>query len=37
MLGLFGNEIQAIPLTEVLSNKNELQRSIYELANILAQ
>jgi 6-phosphofructokinase 1 len=37
MLGLFGNEIQAIPLTEVLAKKNELRRSIYELANILAQ
>ena len=37
MLGLFGNEIQAIPLSEVLAKKNELRKSMYELANILAQ
>jgi len=37
MIGLLGNEIKAIPLAEVLSQKNKLRKSMYELANILAQ
>jgi 6-phosphofructokinase 1 len=37
MIGLLGNEIKTIPLAEVLSQKNKLRKSMYELANILAQ
>jgi len=37
MIGLLGNEIKTIPLAEVLSQKNKLRKSMYELANVLAQ
>lgn len=37
MVGLFGNKIQALPLTDVLSKKNKLHKSMHDLSNILAQ
>jgi len=37
MIGLLGNDIKTIPLVEVLSQKNKLRKSMYELANVLAQ
>ncbi len=37
MIGLLGNETQTIPLTKVLSQRNKLRESMYELAAILAR
>ncbi len=37
MVGLSGNETQVIPLVEILAQKKKLQKSIYELADILAR
>lgn len=37
LIGLVGNEVKTIPIIEALSKKNKLRKSMYELANILAQ
>lgn len=37
MVGLSGNETQVIPLVEILAQKKKLQKSIYELADVLAR
>ena len=37
MIGLLGNETQTTPLAEVLSQKNKLRKSMYDLAAILAR
>ena len=37
MIGLIGNKIKTITIAEALSKKNKLQKSMYELAGILAQ
>ena len=37
MVGLFGNKTQTIPLTEILAHKKKLEKSMYELADILAR
>jgi 6-phosphofructokinase 1 len=37
MIGLIGNKIKTITIAEALSKKNQLQKSMYELAGILAQ